>query len=233
MKRVGVLVLCLLFPFCIQSQNVSLSLFKDSLVPKNGRGDLYEITQSTNIFRVGSSRDSLKVNFTPRYIDTTSCEFEIPQGKLIGHDYAALGGHLLLVSKMVGVEPDTIFDRYVQHIFSAHKYIYFTSSIWNQTQRFGHLYLLDTAQSKFQAKLIAEFQYPIRQVCVVHDSIYLVTGGKLYRMQYGKSVYISDVPLTCNSIAGVGRYMYFGLNGGYAQLDLKSKKYRYFVYTGK
>lgn len=232
MKRFGVLWTFLLLSLFVQGQNVSRSLFRDSIVPKTGHGDLYDITKSPNKFRVESDHDTLKVTFFSRSIDTTSCELAIPKGKLIGHDYDALGGHLLFAPK-TGTTPDTIFDRYVQHIFTAHRYIYFTSSIWNQTQRFGHLYLLDTAKSEFHARLVAQFDYPIRQATVVHDSIYLVTGGKLYRMQYGKAVYITDVPFTCNSMAGAGRYMYFGLNGAYARLDLRTKQYRYFVYTGK
>ncbi len=233
MKRFGVLVLFLLFTFCLHSQNVSLSLFKDSLVPKNGRGDLYDITQSPNRFIVSASRDSLRIKRFNEHIDTTMCQLTIPQGILEGHTLGSAGGYLLRFSNVESAKPDTIFDRAVQHIVGAHRTVYFSSSIWNPTDRYGHLYILDTVRSAYKAKLVAEFEYPIRQICVVHDSLYLLTGGKLYRMQYGRAVYITDIPFTCNSMTGSGRYLFFGMSGAYARLDMRTKQLRYFVYTGK
>lgn len=233
-RQLSLIIVFLAFAIAAQlnAQVVPLTLFKDSLVPKNGRGDLYDLSQSPYAFKVESVRDTLKVSFYSRNVDTTQCELNIPQGKLVGRDFAASGGSLVFASKKTG-RADTIFDRYVQHIFTAHRYVYFTSSIWDPAKRYGQLYLLDTTTSKFQAKLVASFEYPIRRVCVVHDSIHLVSGGKLYRMQYGKPVYITDVPFTCNSMTVIGRYMYFGMNGAYARLDLLTKQYRYFVYKGQ
>lgn len=233
MKRIGVLSVLLLLSFAANSQLIPLTLFKDSLVPKTGKGDLYDINQSPNRFIVSASRDSLRVTKSDGNIDTTRCQLMIRQGLLEGHTLGSAGGYLLRFSNAENARPDTIFDRPVRHIVSAHRTIYFTSSIWNPGQRYGHLYILDTAKSAFKAKLVAEFEYPIRQLCTVHDSLYLITGGKLYHFQYGKAVYIADVPFTCNSMAGHGRYMYFGMNGAYARLDLRTKRYRYFVYTGK
>lgn len=233
MKRVVVLSSIVLISLCANGQNISLTQFKDSIVPKTGKGDLYDINKSPNRFMVSAGRDSLNVKMSNGDIDTTSCQFMISQGMLEGRTIGSAGGFLLRFSGAENARPDTIFDRPVRHIIGAHRTVYFTSSIWNPAQRYGHLYMLDTVKSAFKAKLIAQFDYPIRQVCNVRDSLYLITGGKLYRIQYGKAVYITEVPFTCNSMAGHGRFMYFGMNGAYARLDLKTKQYRYFVYVGK
>lgn len=233
MKHVVVLCLSVLLHFSISGQSVSLTQFKDSIVPKTGKGDLYDINKSPNRFIVSATRDSLRVRMSDADIDTTSCQLIISQGILEGRTIGSAGGYLLRFSRAENARPDTIFDRPVRHIVGAHRTVYFSSSVWNPSRRFGHLYILDTVKSAYKAKLVAEFEYPIRQLCTVRDSLYLITGGKLYRFQYGKAVYIADVPFTCNSMAGHGRYMYFGMNGVYARLDLKTKQYRYFVYVGK
>ncbi len=232
MKHVIVLCLSVLLHFSISGQNVALTQFKDSIVPKTGKGDLYDINKSPNRFIVSARRDSFRVSMSGN-IDTTRCQLMIPQGLLEGHTLGSAGGYLLRFSNAENARPDTIFDRPVRHVVGAHRTVYFTSSVWNPAQRYGHLYILDTVKSAFKAKLVAEFDYPIRQLCTVHDSLYLITGGKLYRFQFGRSVYVADVPFTCNSMAGHGRYMYFGMNGAYARLDLKTNRYRYFVYVGK
>lgn len=231
MKRGRVLLFTLLSALSAWSQNVPLSQFRDSLLPKMGVGDLYSIQQSPEKFEVQSVKDSLAVTRIILTADTTSCMLSMPKGVFVGHDYGELGGNLIFTS-FTG-RTDTVFDRCVQSVFRSYGYIYFTSGIWNQTQHYGQLYLLDTTRGNYDAKLVTSFAYPIREHCVVHDTMYLIAEGKLFRMQYGKPVFIVDVPYSCNSLAVIGRYMYLGLNGGYARLDLKSKKYRYFVYTGK
>jgi len=230
-KRFVVLLSTVLLYISIQAQNIPLSQFRDSLLPKLGRGDLYDIQQSTEKFEVERVQDSLRVTKVMRARDTTSCSLSIPQGRLTGHDYGEFGGNLIFGSQ--DGRSDTIFDRFVQDIFTCYGYIYFTSSIWHMSVHYGQLYLLDTTKSQFSAKLVTSFEYPVRNSYVLHDTMYLVSDGKLFRMQYGKPVFITGVPYSCNSIAVVGRYMYFGLHGAYAQLDLKSRQYRYFVYTGK
>lgn len=233
MKRIVVLSSLLLIGLCASGQYLPLNHFKDSIVPKTGKGDLYDINQSPDRFIVTSNRDSLQVRMADGDIDTTRCQLMLSNGILEGHTIGSAGGYLLRFSRAENARPDTIFDRPVRHILGAHRTVYFTSSIWNPAQRYGHLYILDTTKSAFKAKLVTQFEYPIRQLYAVHDSLYLISGGKLYRIQYGKAVVITDVPFTCNSMAGHGRYMYFGLNGAYARLDLKTKQYRYFVYVGK
>jgi hypothetical protein len=233
MKHFGVLVLFFALSSGLQAQHISLTQFKDSIVPRSGKGDLYDINQSSHRFVVTAGRDSLRVGKFNTDVDTTMCQLEIKQGLLEGHTIGSAGGYLLRFSGAENARPDTIFDRPVRQIVGAHRTVYFSSSVWIPGQRYGHLYILDTAKSAFQAKLVAEFEYPIRQLHAVHDSLYLITGGKLYRFQYGKAVLICDVPFTCNSMAGHGRYLYFGMRGAYARLDLKTKQYRYFVYTGE
>lgn len=233
MKRILLLCCCALLHFSMQAQFVALSQFRDSIVPKTGKGDLYDINQSPKRFFVSAGRDSLHVKMSVRDADTTSCQLMISQGMLEGHTIGSAGGYLLRFSIAENARPDTIFDRPVRHVFGAHRTIYFTSSVWNPARRYGHLYILDTVKSAFKAKLVAEFDYPIRQVCTVRDSLYLITGGKLYRFQYGKAVYITDIPFTCNSMAGFGRYLFFGMNGAYARLDMRTKQLRYFVYVGE
>lgn len=233
MKRILVLCFSVLLHFSIYGQSVALTQFRDSIVPKTGKGDLYDINQSPHRIVVSADRDSLRVRISEGDIDTTSCQLMIRQGMLEGHTIGSAGGYLLRFSAAENARPDTIFDRPVRHIAAAHRTLYFSSSIWNPSRRYGHLYILDTVKSAYKAKLVAEFDYPIRQMCTVHDSLYLVTGGKLYRFQYGKAVYIADVPFTCNSMTGHGRYMYFGMNGAYARLDMRTKQLRYFVYVGK
>ena len=234
MKHFGVLITFIVLSMGLQAQTlVPLSQFKDSLVPKNGKGDLYDINKSSKRFIVSSTRDSMRVRMLDADADTTSCQLNISQGMLEGHTIGSAGGYLLRFSGAENARPDTIFNRPVRQLVGAHRTVYFSSSIWIPGQRYGHLYILDTVKSAFKAKLVAEFEYPIRQLYAIHDSLYLVTGGKLYRFQYGKAVYVTDVPFTCNSMAGHGRYMYFGMRGAYARLDLKTKQYRYFVYTGE
>jgi hypothetical protein len=231
MKRTVFIFCAITFSLIAHSQTTSLLLFKDSLVPKFGVGDLYSIQQSPIKFEVAAIKDSLIVNRLNHNVDTTSCNFSTRNGQLIGHDYGEWGGSLVYSSNTG--RTDTVYHGNVQHIFTAYHQIYFTSSLWHLSLRYGQLYSLDTTSKPYHAKLAASFEYPIREYCVIHDTMYLVTDGTLYRMQYGKAVSMATVPFSCNSIAVIGRYMYFGLHGAYAQLDLKSKKYRYFVYTGQ
>lgn len=229
MQRCGVLLF--LFIFCISAygQKMPLTSFKDSILPKSGAGDLYDITQSPNRFVVSIVRDSLSVVMHNDSTPPHSTSFPLRNGNLIGYNHGEFGGHLVFNSPTGSA--DTVFDGPVQHIFSCYGMIFFTSGMWHMSQHYGQLFKLDTTNGKFQAKIFSSFEYPIRHCHVTRDTMYLISYGVLYRMQYGKLVTVSTLPFVATSMTSQGRYMYFGMRGGYARYDMKTKQYRYFVYV--
>lgn len=227
MRRCGVLSLLLLICLNVSGQKIPLTAFKDSLPPKMGAGDLYDITKSPHRFEVMMVRDTLTIIENNDSV-SASTTFSLKNGKLVGYDYGEFGGHLVYHST-AGVA-DTIFDGSVQHIFSCYGRIFFTSGLWHMTTHYGHLFQLDTSKGEFTAKMFSSFDYPIRACHVTRDSMYLLNYGTLYRMQYGKAVVVTALPFVATSMTSHGRYMYFGMHGGYARYDMKLKQFRYFVY---
>ncbi len=229
MKRVGILSLLLLLSLPAFAQKMPLSAFKDSILPKAGAGDLYDVTQSPYRFEVSIVHDSLTVTLNNDSTTVRPAVLPLGKGQLTGYDYGEFGGYMIHTSSTG--KTDTIFRGPVRHIFTCYGRIFFTSGLWHMSQHYGQLYQLDTAKGQFKSKIYSTFDYPIRQCHVTRDSMYLVSYGTLYRMQYGKPVVVTALPFVCTSIATRGRFMYFGMRGGYARYDMKLKQFRYFVYT--
>lgn len=228
MKRAGILLLSCLLSISAFAQQIPLSAFKDSILPKAGAGDLYSINQSPKRFEVSVVNDTLNVIMNNDSTPARTIVFPLRNGKLIGYDNGETGS---LVRMNSPGRADTIFKGPVQHIFSCYGRIFFTSGVWRETRHYGQLYMLDTTSGANHAKIYSTFDYPIRHCCVTRDSMYLISYGTLYRMQYGKPIAITTLPFVCTSMATQGRFMYFGMRGGYARLDMKTKQFRYFVYT--
>lgn len=231
MKRITPVLILLLCSLSASGQRMDLSLFKDSVLPAHGRGELLDVTRSPNRFEVKIVHDSLQVFMVNDSTQSHTSTFPLRKGKLVSYDNGESGGALVYVNAEGSA--DTIFQGAVQHIFSCYGRIFFTNGVWYQTTHYGQLYQLDTTHGEFHSKIYASFDYPIRRCHVTRDTMYLITDGTLYRMQYGKAVSVTTVPVSNNTMATQGRFMYFGMRGGYARLDLKTKKYRYFVYVGE
>lgn len=231
MKRFGVLWTVVLLSISVQAQIISRSLFTDSVLPAYGKGDLYDLTQSRNLFEVKKVNDTVQVLMVLDSSEKHVTTFNAPNGVFTGYDHGEWGGSLTFTSK--SGRTDTIFRGVVQDIFVCYGRVFFTHSLWHLSTHYGQLYMLDTTKGVFTSKIYADFAYPIRRWTVTKDTMYLVTNGMLYRMQYGKAVAITRTPFSSSSMITHGRYIYFGIRGGYARLDLRTKEYRYFVYTGK
>ncbi len=226
-----IMLLLLSTKFCIGQtfDDIDFIEKKESDLPKFGHGDLHDyIANSNTSFAVKSENKEL---FVHKYIEKNSCEFILPNGKLVGEDLGEWIGTLKFIPFGSTKKEVLIIKENVTLIFEYKNEIYFGSGLNHKSFHSGALYKLDTLNGNFKSTKYIDFDYPPDAYTVQNDSLLIAIAGTLFIFSDNKKTTLSLEGIAINSIVLMDdKTLFMGMKGGYAKLDLITKEKTYYFH---
>lgn len=208
--------------------------FTETLPPKVGSDEWYSSNHSQNEFRVAVVNGNLDVE---KGNASNKTELKLPTGTLVGINRGEWGGQLTFKPSDTTKRTIEIKRGNVKFIFPFQGKIYFLEGLAHLSISEGVLYELDTSRNKFTFKKVLDFEDAPEAFAAYKDTLLIATHQNFYVVKdFKKELIFKDTfwsSLYPNSIAAIDeKNIFLGIRSGIVQLDLTTRKMKFYKYKG-
>lgn len=212
-------------------QYFNKSDFTYSEPPEKGTLEWYELNYTYG-YSVNSENNVLRIT---KADPKRPVELDLEHGKLQGIDHGEWGGRLELIFSDPSKEPVLIKTGNIKFVFRFWQQIYFIEGLAHLGYNQGAMFRLKCLADTFEYEKVCDFEDAPQAILVKDDKIFIASYSGFYIVDetFEKKVLIKDAfwgGLYPNSIAVVGDKLYIGIRGGYIQLDLDDKAFKFFKF---
>lgn len=203
--------------------------FKESIFPKFGEQEWYEISYSCH-FSVNIVDRKLQIKEIER---NNTCELKIDKGTLKGTNNGEWGGRLTFVPDDISKKEILIAGGNIIFIFLFKDKIYYIESFSHMTFNFGAMYELNKKGDKFIEKKVVDFIDAPHAFTIHNDKLLIATSKNFYIVKgYRKYLILKNTfwsGLYINSVTTINdENVFIGMSGGIAKLDLTTKSFKFY-----
>jgi hypothetical protein len=215
---------------CGQTQVFIPKEFVETVPPKAGSSEWYQLNHSRNEFAVKIIDRKLEIK---KVEEVNECELNISNGKLVGVNRGEWGGILTFVPTDTTKSKVEIKRGNIKFIFSFKNKVYFIEALAHMGYNGGAIFVLDTTDNKFTYSLLVDFDDAPEAFAIYQDKFLIATQERFYVVQnFKKELIFQDTfwsSLYPNSIAVLDdKNVFIGMRSGIVKLDLTTKTLKFY-----
>lgn len=215
---------------CGQTSKIIPKNFVETVPPKAGSKEWYTLNYSQNEFGVKIVEGKLEIE---KVDEINKCEFNLPNGKLVGINRGEWGGKLTFIPADTNKKTVEIKNGNIKFIFTFKEKIYFIEGLAHMGYNGGAIFELNTTNYKFSYTKILDFDDAPEAFTIYQDKLLIATHQNFYEVKdFKKELVFKDTfwsSLYPNSIAVIdNKNVFLGIRSGIVKLDLTDKTLKFY-----